>query len=69
LDGACIDMYSTGFGIGYGFSVAGVIHLLLKRPYIVVAIGGALIWVSLMKPVPLLHSPAPPSVPVNWSNK
>jgi hypothetical protein len=62
-------MYSTGFGIGYGFSIAGVVHLLLKRPYIVVAIGAAIIGVSLMKPVPLPHSPDPPSVPVKWSDK
>jgi hypothetical protein len=59
-------MYSI-LGVGYGFSVAGIIHLVAKRPYIVAVIGLAILGASLMKPVPPPPLPSAPPVPVNWS--
>jgi hypothetical protein len=62
-------MYSIGVGASFGFSLAGAVHLIAKRPYIVAAIAAAALAVSLMKPVPPPPSPLTPSVTVNWSGK
>ncbi len=62
-------MYSIGVGASFGFSLAGAVHLIAKRPYIVAAIAAVALAVSLMKPVPPPPSPLTPSVTVNWSGK
>jgi hypothetical protein len=52
-----------------GVGLSGAVHLVAKRPYIAGAIAGAILVITLMRPVPVPPTPPVPSVPAFWSQE